>query len=221
MSAAIELDELLMAHAAGRLAEPVALVVASHLFLSPVSRGRYRFFEAAGGALLDKLEPEPVQQDGWGRMSALLDMSEPEPPPVHAGRRRAVATDDGLVLPLPLRAYLPGPVEALPWRNYGPVAEADLPLADPEFRTRLIRLKAGRSVPRHTHEGNELTLVLHGSFHDIQGHYRRGDLAIADAGVDHQPTADADGDCLCLAVTDAPLRLTGSIGRLLNPFLRL
>jgi putative transcriptional regulator len=34
------------------------------------------------------------------------------------------------------------------------------------------------------------------------------------------PTADDDGDCVCLAVTDAPLRLTGPIGRLFNPFIR-
>jgi anti-sigma factor ChrR (cupin superfamily) len=29
------------------------------------------------------------------------------------------------------------------------------------------------------------------------------------------------GGCLCLAVTDAPLRLTGRLGRMLNPFLRI
>jgi putative transcriptional regulator len=30
-----------------------------------------------------------------------------------------------------------------------------------------------------------------------------------------------DEDCLCFAVTDAPLKLTSRIGRLLNPFVRL
>jgi putative transcriptional regulator len=43
---------------------------------------------------------------------------------------------------------------------------------------------------------------------------------IADESVDHCPIADEEGDCLCLAVTDAPLRLTGRFGRFLNPFIR-
>jgi putative transcriptional regulator len=36
--------------------------------------------------------------------------------------------------------------------------------------------------------------------------------------VDHRPVAGRSGDCICLAVTDAPLRLTGPIGRLFRPF---
>jgi putative transcriptional regulator len=34
-------------------------------------------------------------------------------------------------------------------------------------------------------------------------------------------TTNADADCLCLAVTDAPLKLTSPLGRLLNPFVRI
>jgi putative transcriptional regulator len=83
-----------------------------------------------------------------------------------------------------------------------------------------MRIRAGRAVPRHTHRGYELVCVLEGGFSDAAGHYGRGDVAVADDGVDHQPTADADGDCICLAVTDAPVRLTGRFWRLLNPFVR-
>jgi putative transcriptional regulator len=43
----------------------------------------------------------------------------------------------------------------------------------------------------------------------------------ADSQVDHRPVADEDEDCLCLTVTDAPLRLTGWLGRLLSPFVRI
>ena len=99
-------------------------------------------------------------------------------------------------------------------------AEIELHIRAPGYRTTLIRVRAGRMVPQHTHEGNELTVVLRGAFHDETGHYVRGDLAIADASVDHRPIADEGEDCLCLAVTDAPLRLTGRFGRFLNPFIR-
>ncbi len=76
-------------------------------------------------------------------------------------------------------------------------------------------------MPSHTHAGLELTLVLQGGFCDRTGHFLRGDVAEADSDVDHRPVADDDGPCLCLAVTDAPLRLTGRVGRMLNPFVRI
>ena len=84
-----------------------------------------------------------------------------------------------------------------------------------------MRIKSGTAMPSHTHEGTELTLVLAGGFSDERGHFLRGDLAEVDASVDHRPIADPGDDCICLAVTDAPLRLTGPFGRLLNPFLRI
>ena len=83
----------------------------------------------------------------------------------------------------------------------------------------LYWIKAGRRMPAHTHDGSEYTLVLQGAFHDVAGRYERGDIAIGDDELDHCPTADASADCLCFAVTDAPLRLTGPIGRIVQRFM--
>jgi putative transcriptional regulator len=205
-------DDLLIAHAAGKLPEPVGLAVATHLALNPAARARYRRYEAVGGALLDQLEPAELAPDAWERLEAQLDDAALELD------CRAVAAD--LRLPQPLRDYVAGPLESLRWRNYGAAAEIELPIKAPGYRTTLIRVRAGRQVPQHTHEGSELTVVLDGAFHDETGHYGRGDLVIADSSLDHRPMADECRDCLCLAVTDAPLRLTGRFGRFLNPFIR-
>ena len=59
-----------------------------------------------------------------------------------------------------------------------------------------------------------------GGFTDAKGHYLRGDVAQADATVDHKPVADPGEDCLSLVVTDAPLRFTGRFGRYLNSLTR-
>ena len=214
MSEPLTLDELLTAHAAGRLPPPLALMAASHLALSPASRERYRSFEAAGGVLLERLEPASLAPDAWQRLCARLDDVPPEPVPPPRPVPKAMRR-----LPAPLRAVLPDSLDKLRWRGFGGVAEAVLDLRTPGFRTTLLRVRGGRAVPRHTHEGNELTLVLEGSFHDELGRYVRGDLAITDPTVKHQPVADEGEDCLCLAVTDARLRLTGPLGRLLNPFM--
>lgn len=206
-------DELLMAHAAGRLPEPVGLIVATHLALCPPARARYARFEALGGVFLESVQPAPLAPGAWDRLVVRLGAADDG----DAGGSGAAGPG---AVPRPLRDHLPGPLAALRWRSYGAAAEFELPLRTPGFRTCLVRVRAGRMVPRHTHAGSELTLVLDGSFHDELGRYRRGDLALADGAVDHRPVADEGQDCFCLAVTDAPLRLTGPIGRLLNPFVR-
>jgi putative transcriptional regulator len=214
MTEHLSVDELLIAHAAGKLPEPVALAVATHLALSPAARARYSRYETIGGVLLEGLQPASLAEGAWGRLLGRLDDETDDPPPA------ATVESGEQLLPRPLRDYLPGPLESLRWRSYGNAAEVELPLRTPGYRTTLIRVRAGKMVPQHTHEGNELTVVLEGGFHDETGHYQRGDLAIADSSIDHRPVADEDGDCMCLAVTDAPLRLTGLFGRLLNPFIR-
>ena len=46
-----------------------------------------------------------------------------------------------------------------------------------------------------------------------------GDLEEADETVEHQPVAGAGEDCICLAVTDAPLRFKSRFMRLVQPIL--
>jgi putative transcriptional regulator len=214
----ITVDDLLLAHAAGRLPEPVGLVVATHLALSPQGQSAYRDYEALGGAMLEDLAPVELSAGSFDRLIARLD---DDAELIHAGSSGQSAPSGEGDLPWPLRAYVPGRLADLPWKHYGSVSEAPLALDETTYRTRLIVLKAGRAVPKHTHDGQEITVVLKGAFNDGIGRYGRGDLSIADAHVDHQPMAEPGEDCLCLTVTDAPLRLTGTFSRFLNPFVRL
>ncbi len=213
MTTELTRDDLLLAHAAGRLPAAIALAVDTHLALSGEARVRFATCLALGGVLLEEAEPEPLTPGAWERLERKLEREKAlpgrEPEPVDPR------------VPRPLRRLVPRGFDALPWRNLGPAQEVALPIGPPGYRARLLRLEAGRSVPRHTHEGHELTVVIEGGFTDVRGHHVRGDLVIADPSVEHRPVADRDGDCLCLVVTDAPLRLTGPIGRLLNPLLRI
>ena len=202
---------------AGTQREPVALLIATHLALCPQCRDQTCKLEAIGGALLEQLGPESPAEDGFARLLDRLD--EPEGPA--AAQRPDLTPGYGPRLPQPLRDHVGGSLNRLRWRRLGPIAPARLLTGCAGFTTRLVRLCAGAGAPGHTHEGTELTLVLEGGFTDASGHYLRGDVEVADSAVDHRPVADADGDCLCLAVADAPLRLTGRLGRLLNPFVRM
>ena len=210
-------DERLLEYAAGATAEPVSLVIATHLAFCPRCRERVNEFESVGGALLDEVPEEAMAAGSLDRLLARIE--RPEPMSEMAAPPRA--SDINLDIPQPLRSYLDRPLDDLPWRRRGAISEIELLPESSSHSTRLLWIRAGAAAPRHTHKGSELTLVLKGSFRDAHGHYCAGDIEEADSDVDHRPIAGDDEDCLCLAVTDAPLKLTSPFGRLINPFVRI
>lgn len=216
MSEAPTRDELLAAHAAGRLPAPVSLIVATHLALCPMSRRRYRQLEAVGGALLATLEPAPLAEDAWSRLCARLDTLSQEEAP--ARPKLPLASSTAGRIPRPLRDLLPASLDKLDWHHVGPAAAVELDGGDPGYRTSLIRVCAGQPFPQHSHSGLELILVLEGAFRDGSNRYARGDLQIAGPDEEHRPVAEEGEDWLWLRVLDAPLRGDQGHSLLLNPF---
>ncbi|MBP7338745.1 ChrR family anti-sigma-E factor [Niveispirillum sp.] len=208
--------DLLLAYAAGTLSEAPSLLVATHLALCPRCRAEVAGMEAIGGALLSDADPgTPVSAGLLSNVLARLD----GPPLAEAPRRRSMAPGPTPVLPEPLRSYIGGDIDRVRWRRTIPgLHEADISCSGGSVR--MMRIRPGMGMPQHTHHGDEFTLVLQGGFTDASGHFLRGDFAATDPSVDHRPVADEDGDCICLAFTDAPLRLTGRFMRWLNPFMR-
>lgn len=196
-------EALLIEYANGSLGEAKALLVATHLALCPACRMSVAAGEAASAQL--------------AFADAAADVG-PIPDVTGTTVERSVSAAAPVVpVPEPLRGYLGWPVSELGWV---PVLSGMKEYPLPEFAgrssVRLLAIEPGRRMPRHTHEGLELTLVLQGSFADASGSYAKGDVATADAAVDHQPQAGGGEICLCLAVEDAPLRLTGFNGALIN-----
>lgn len=226
-------SDLLLDYATGSLPEPAALVVASHAAMCPQCRSEIAATEAVGGALLDRIEPIQVSDvalaavmarlDGAGAKSALSNVTSPRRRRTeHCGDATPVGACAGELMPQPLRRYAGEDLSRLAWRKVGKMfEEAKLPIEMTGFKASLMRLPAGSTIPIHTHGGREYTLVLAGGFRDNGVRFERGDFAFKDASDTHRPVVDPEGDCLCLAVLDAPVRLTGMIGRLINPFLRM
>lgn len=106
----------------------------------------------------------------------------------------------------------------LVWKKLaGGINQAAVTLDD-ETQCEFLYMKPGSQVPVHKHQGNEITLVLEGSFSDEMGEYRAADFVLRTPSHQHQPVSEEG--CLCFAVLDSPLTFTRGLARLLNPFLR-
>ncbi len=206
-------DDLLMAYAAGSLPEAFDLMVATHLSLCDHCRARAESFDAVGGHVLeDQAASSRMDEGSLAATMALIAKGAPTAKP---------ARPSCSVLPAPLQDYVGGDVNAIRWKSIGMgVKQAILPTTR-EATARLLFIPAGCAVPDHSHNGTELTMVLQGAFSDEVDHFSRGDVEIADQDLHHTPTADISEDCICLAVTDAPLKFTKLMPRLFQPFLRI
>jgi putative transcriptional regulator len=205
-------DQLLLAYAAGQLPEAFSLAVATHVSLCDDCRARLGAFDAVGGALIDAAPEMAMGEDALAaalaRIGGLDQPARPKPPKPG-------------VFPAPLADYVGGDLAAVRWKRVGGgVRQAILPTAK-GATARLLHIPAGTAVPDHGHRGLELTLVLQGAFADESDRFGRGDIEIADEAVEHTPVALAGEDCICLAVTDAPLRFRALIPRLAQPLLRI
>ena len=204
------LDALLAGYASGSLSPPLHVLVAGHLVLSPQSRAFVRHLEATNAAALEDTPPQPIANRD-AKLEAIFAYEEAQ------RIRLEPARDD--VLPDPLARFLGTNLEGIRWRRLLPGVKEYEAERTARGKAVLYWVRRGGKMPSHTHVGSEYTLVLKGGFRDVTGHYLRGDIAFADQDVDHRPQADRDEDCICYVVTDAPLRLTGPVGRILQRLL--
>lgn len=203
-------EALLASYVAGSLPRPFSMVVAAHVSICEECRANLAAHEAVGGALLEDFDSISVTDDLRDRVMAGLDDDIiPEPP-----RPRGDAT-----YPTPvLEALKRKPPR---WRSLGPGAKQCILETGKSGSVRLLHIAPGYAVPDHTHGGLELTLVLQGAFKDETGRFGRGDLEVADDDLEHTPIAEGGMPCICLAATDAPLKFSAFIPRLLQPMFRI
>jgi putative transcriptional regulator len=184
---------LLADFAAGALSEPLAVLVAAHRQMRDEKRATTipHIARSAGASA-------PASDRPWEQLSSIM--------------------------PLALRSYIsrqqetPGTLE---WHGFMPGIERCRISRAGEAEAYLLRCRPGSAFPQHTHMGREAALVLQGGFHDAYGRYGVGDIAVSDRGITHRPVTDRDGICIIFVVLDAPVRLTGFFGRLIQRIFRI
>jgi putative transcriptional regulator len=215
MSAAHTLqDEWMLSYAAGNLTLGRSLMVAAHVAYHDDLKEVVADAEAIGGVLLDSIDTATVSDSVLDQVLDRLDR-EPAAAISDAPRRSDV-------LPQPLLDFVGQDIDALSWRFMGlGMSNARLWNGPNDERLWLLRARGGVSVPEHGHNGDEWTLILKGSYQTSAGRFGVGDMDVANESIEHQPIIDPGEECICLVMTEGPIRLKSLMARMVQPLIGL
>lgn len=205
-------SDTLAGYAAGTLSEGVSLLAASHLTYCAECRAEVARFEAMGGAVLESLSAETSSGPSLEATLALIEEAPEFDVPA------AQSLPKGSSIPKPILAAIGADEADIKWKFKLPGIYAyDLDGYDGE-KVQLLRAVPGATIPSHTHEGEESTLLLTGKMKDGDRVLGKGDVVYADHQDDHMPNIIGDEVCICLIVMSGKLKFTGPLSRALNLF---
>lgn len=203
----------LMEFSAGNLTEPHALCIRLHLDQCSHCRSRVDMLDSLGAVMMEQQPQVTVSGSMFDSILSRID-SEPADQDLSGMRKNRVG---------PLEKLLGTDLNALPWkRQLGDLSVLDISDRFPGQSEQVVlqKLTAGGKALAHTHRGEETTIVLQGAFSDKKGVFNQWDFVVLNQQDEHKPVALEGDDCITLSVLSAPVRLTGTFTRMLNPFIR-
>jgi len=206
--------ELLVSYSAASLPLSQALCISTHLENCDECAQKLRRLNQVGSELMYQLKPSPPSS---ALKAQLLDRLDSITGNGYTERH----SPGNPSVPSCLHQFIKTGYEDISWKRISrDIQSYELCRDQNNAKVELLRIRPGGTSSTHTHMGDEYTVILEGSFSDEDGLYHKGDFLMRDASHQHTPVATRDKYCICLAVTEAPIQLTGFFGRLLNPLIR-
>ena len=203
--------ELLLRYSSGQLEPALAVAIGLHQQQCKFCQSRISDLESVGGTTLELHTESQVDVSGFDRLMAEIETVPTDTAESSYDDLAVASVDQALVETLDTQKF-----DEMNWekvtRN---ISRATIAMNDPSYEVELLKFSPNAKIPKHTHQGREFTLVLQGDFSDHKDNYQRGEFIEQDDCDEHQPVAGNDG-CICLAITDAPLKFTGTFGPILN-----
>lgn len=210
--------------ASGSLPLSEAVCVSAHLEFCAKCRSHVQQLSDLGAQLLTQLESSEtidvnaVNDADFDRLMQKIETQETSP--VTQLKDELAPVDTGL--PRVVQKLASEGLQNLKWAQLGrSLRIAPIKVGEGCRQTSIYDIRAGGRMPEHEHRGEEITVLLKGSFSDSEGKYVKGDFVVRHAGERHQPTATLDTDCICLVSLEQPVRPSSIWYRLMEPFVQL
>ncbi len=206
-------SELYSAYAAGCIDPAFALMLETQSLMRADVRASVALSEMIAGNFLETAPAARMSEGALDLTLAAIDALEaPQAMQRAAGQAAGDALNEILSLPEPVRGAAIDAAGKQGWQMMGLGLKRLKLDVGSAMEVELYRIAAGSKIPRHSHGGNEYTMVLCGGFSDERGNYGPGDVCVNGPADTHQPVADDDEVCYALAVRDGGLRFTGVLG---------
>ena len=205
-------DELMLAYVSGNLPEAFSIAVAAHISMCDECRIAMESYDAVGGVLLEDQIDVEVSIDALQRTFDKISSSGPV---------KKISKPVNSDIPAPLSDYVGHSLDSINWQPIGMGVKQSILETSNDATARLLYIPPGTAMPDHSHSGIEMTLVLKGAFADENEYFAKGDIEIADGSTNHTPVAADGSPCICLAVTEAPLKFSSIFHRMIQPLMRI
>ncbi len=206
----------LLDFASGCCSQAMSVGISAHIHFCAQCRREIRENESVGSALFEQQAKAKLKPGSFENLMQKINTVQP-----HTELRESKKSTPYRFPPV-VEKLIHSKVEDLAWTNATKNLRVSTIMKDEHgLIVGLHHMKSGGRVPRHSHRGNEISIVLEGGFSDELGSYRAGDYIHLSSQHMHSPQADADGDCWLLTLVEAPIKLSGPLGWVLNPFLKV
>ena len=197
-------EDAITDYALGTLSPAKHVMLACQSEISEDVAERVAFQEEIAASLIENGDGEALSPLFMGNALAAL--------PPQEGASSSASEQDGLA-PKSLRNMLGHGLKDMKWKSLVPgVAVHDI-LGNRKTvngdRLYLLKAKGGMRMPDHSHTGEEWTLILTGSYTVGEKRFTRGDMHIEGEDELHAPHIDEGEDCICLVMTQGPLKMQG------------
>ena len=211
------IDELILSeYTSGSLGEGQSAIVAAHLTLCPESRKMANLLDTIGAVTFESNASSSSSNDSSKNIlndSTLQKVLKNIENTEQIDSPNTISKNMNDFIPKPINEKLPSHYSDLKWKRMGKsIRYINLDVKESDVSMKLLKIAPGTKIPGHSHEGNEYTLVLSGKFSDKFGSYERGDVTVRDEQDTHEPFVDGDSECVCVILTEGPLKYKGLVG---------
>ncbi len=214
MSAQETYHALLMEYASGCLDEAQALIVATHMSLSPYARKLVADYESIGGSMLkDCCAPVAMKSDALKCVMDKLDKIA-EPVKSCTEKLKCKGKEYGN-MPLCLATYM----EKRTWKTDSEGRQSiHVKTTCCGYSAHLMKMGPNLLVEHPSHDKTELTVVLEGTFTDDVLVYKRGDLIIIEKDSPIRLRSDSTHGAIFFAVRPVNSKIRQWTNKLLRRF---
>ena len=211
-------SEMLLNYAMGNLKEAESLIISSHIAYCSECKAEVAKYESIGGFYLKNHEELNVSNSLWNNLLEKLDDVDQEEKTTNYVDHKVKSnlTKNSIRIPSFLHYYLSSD-DTNKWKStINNVRYYNLDFKDDTYKAKMLEIPPGKSMPKHSHEGLEATMVFFGGYSDESGEYNKGDLVILSGDEEHSPVSSKDTGCLCLVIYSGSLKFKGILGSILN-----